>query len=143
MHKVSVVEDDFLIGLDPEIAPEEAGHFVVGVATTGAEAVTFAERHAPDVIGVDMPLADGSRGPDAVEEVRSKGEVVFASGNPDRATRARLDRFDPLASPPCHVRTPKKIAASIFIPSSRTAIHFVFNASEICCGSYLPPSRSH
>ncbi|WP_144430645.1 hypothetical protein [Jannaschia donghaensis] len=95
-------------------------------------------------MGVDKRLAGGSRGPDAVEEVLSKGEgeVIFAGGNLDRATRARLERFDPLASPSCHVRTPKKIAASIFIPFSRPAIHLVLNPSGICFGSYLPPSRN-
>lgn len=102
MCNVLIVEDELLIALDMELALEEAGCTVLGIAATVGEAVAIAERQAPDVMVVDLRLADGSRGPDAVERVREGGDVkvIFASGNLDPQTCARLERFDPVAMIP-------------------------------------------
>lgn len=99
MCKVLIVEDDLLIALDEEMALEDAGHTVVGTATTAGEAVKIAAQHDLDVMVVDLRLADGSRGPDAVDLIREDQavEVVFVSGNLDPTVRAELERFEPLA----------------------------------------------
>lgn len=99
MCNVLIVEDELLIALDIELALEEAGYTVVGIAITGDEAVQLARQHSPDVMVVDVRLADGSRGPDAVERIRRNLEVavIFANGNLDPRTRAQLERLDPIA----------------------------------------------
>ena len=99
MCNVLIVEDDLIIALDEEMTLLDAGYTVVGTATTEEEAVALAARFHPDVMVVDIRLADGSRGPDAVARVRQTQSVhvIFASGNLDPATRTQLQSFHPVA----------------------------------------------
>lgn len=96
---ILIVEDDLLIALDIEMTLEEAGHKVVGTATTAGAAVDMAEQHHPDVVLMDLRLADGSWGGDAAREIRARLDtaLVFLSGNLDPATRERLLPLDPVA----------------------------------------------
>lgn len=97
--RVLIVEDELLVALDLEMALEDAGHAVVGTATTADEAVAMAAEAAPDVMVVDMRLADGSTGCEAAERVRRRMAVdlIFASGNLDAKTSRDLGAFEPLA----------------------------------------------
>ena len=96
---ILIVEDDLLIALDIEMTLEEAGHQVVGTATTARAAVDAAAEHKPDVVLMDLRLADGSWGGDAAREIRERLDtsLVFLSGNLDPATRERLLPLDPVA----------------------------------------------
>ena len=97
--RILIVEDDLLIALDIEMTLEEAGHEVVGTATTARAAVDAAQEHEPDVVLMDLRLADGSWGGDAAREIRERLDtsLVFLSGNLDPATRERLLPLDPVA----------------------------------------------
>ncbi|MGR3433816.1 MAG: response regulator [Shimia sp.] len=97
--RILIIEDELLIALDVEMALEDAGHTVIGTATTADEAVEMARAASPDLVVVDLRLADGSCGRTAVERIRAYQDVlvVFASGNVDPAMRERLRRLDPVA----------------------------------------------
>ena len=97
--RILIVEDELLIALDVEMALVDAGYVVIGTATTEAEAVALAREGAPDLIVVDLRLADGSCGRQAVETIRRDQDVmvIFASGNLDPAMRDRLQALDPIA----------------------------------------------
>lgn len=97
--RVLIVEDELLIALDAEMALEDAGHQVVGTATTEGKAIELALVHKPDLMIVDLRLKDGGCGRAAVEQVRSQLDVavIFASGNLDPAMRARLAKLKPVA----------------------------------------------
>lgn len=96
---ILIVEDDLLIALDIEMTLEEAGHNVVATATTASAAVDAAHQHEPDLVLMDLRLADGSWGGDAAREIRERLDValVFLSGNLDPVTRERLMPLDPVA----------------------------------------------
>ncbi len=60
--RVLIVEDEALIAMHYEVAVEEAGFEVVGVAADAAEALALATRERPDAALVDMNLRDGPSG---------------------------------------------------------------------------------
>jgi len=95
---VLIVEDDFLIGMQTEIALAEAGFDVVGVATTAEEAVALARQHRPSLAVMDIRLAGRRDGIDAAGELyRELGiRCVFATAHDDQRTRALAEPFAPL-----------------------------------------------
>jgi len=95
---VLIVEDDFLIGMQTEIALTEAGFDVVGVATTADEAVALARQHRPSLAVMDIRLAGHRDGIDAAGELfRELGiRCVFATAHDDQRTRALAEPFAPL-----------------------------------------------
>lgn len=96
--RILIVEDELLIALDAEMALEDAGHDVVGTATTEEKAIELALIHKPDLMIVDLRLKNGGCGRAAVKEIRLQLDVpvIFASGNLDPAMRARLEEFKPI-----------------------------------------------
>ena len=94
-----VVEDELLISMDLEMQVEAAGHHVVATATRADEAVKKAESACPDVVLMDLRLANGSSGADAARQLFEGWGIrcVFLSGNLDPETRERLAAFEPYA----------------------------------------------
>ena len=88
-----------LIAMDIEESVEEAGHRVIATAATASQAVAAAETHRPDVVLMDLRLADGSFGGDAAREILDRFAVrsIFLSGNLDPDTRSKLADLQPLA----------------------------------------------
>lgn len=97
--RIMIVEDDLIIALDAEMTLREAGHEVVGTATTEDGAVTMALREQPEVMLIDLRLAGGGCGRRVAERVRAvlPVAIVFASGNLDGPTRRRLGVLHPAA----------------------------------------------
>ena len=96
---VLIVEDDAFIALDIEGTVEDTGHVPVGIATTADSAVAMAERLRPDIVLMDLRLADGSFGGDAARTILDRFGIrsIFVSGNLDPATRALLADLEPVA----------------------------------------------
>ncbi|MEN3791650.1 response regulator [Fulvimarina sp. MAC3] len=96
---ILIVEDEVLIAMDVEQSVEDAGHRVVGIETTAGSAVKAVEARRPDVVLMDLKLADGSYGSDAAREILQRFGVrsIFISGNLDKATRERLVDLEPIA----------------------------------------------
>jgi len=99
--KVLLVEDEILIALDLEAMLVRLGHTVCGIAATANNAITLADRHRPDVVVMDIQLANGSVGTDAAREILDKHGIrcIFASGNLDRKIRHSLTPIDFLHKP--------------------------------------------
>lgn len=98
-----VVEDEMLIAMDIEMTVIDAGHEVVGIARTASEALALATRHRPDIVLMDLNLADGSRGDDAAKAIFDRLGIrsIFLSGSiggtPD--TLAALNPVDMIVKP--------------------------------------------
>ena len=97
--RVLIVEDELIIALGAEMALTENGHEVLGTATTEDEAVEMALATHPDVILLDLRLANGGCGRRVAERVLASIEVaiVFASGNLTPDMQARLAALHPAA----------------------------------------------
>ena len=96
---VMVVEDELLIAMDLEMQVEAAGHRVVATAVEADEAVRKAEAERPDVVLMDLRLANGSSGAEAARRMfeGSRIRCVFLSGNLDPAACAALIVLEPYA----------------------------------------------
>lgn len=83
---VMIIEDETIIALHIKSIVHEAGHRVIGVARTHAEAVALARRAPPDAVLADISLADGSSGIDAVREILGDIDVpaIFVTAFPER-----------------------------------------------------------
>ena len=84
--KVLIVEDEALLAMELESLVEEAGHSVVGWATSSAEAKTMVNAIEADIAFVDIHLSDGPSGVDVAEYIGEKkiSMVVFMTANPKR-----------------------------------------------------------
>jgi len=96
--RVLVVEDDFLVATEMEVALQIAGFVVAGVAATADEAIALARDTRPDLAIVDIRLYGARDGVDAAlimfrdHAIRS----IFATAHADAAVRARAAPASPL-----------------------------------------------
>lgn len=95
---VLIVEDDFLIAMQTEIALADAGFLVIGVATTAEEALSLARAARPWLAVMDIRLSGRRDGIDAAGDLfRELGiRCVFATAHDDQQTRARAAPYAPL-----------------------------------------------
>jgi two-component system, response regulator PdtaR len=78
--RILVVEDEPIIALSTQADLETAGHTVVGLAMTAEEAITLADRCRPDLVLMDIRLAQGN-GVKAAEAIYSQWAIpsLFAT----------------------------------------------------------------
>jgi DNA-binding NarL/FixJ family response regulator len=96
--RILIVEDDLLIASEMEAVLTEAGFEIVGVASTGEEAIELAGSRLPDLAVMDIRLAGDRDGVDtALELFRSLGiRSIFASAYSDQEVQRRADPANPL-----------------------------------------------
>jgi CheY-like chemotaxis protein len=72
---IAIAEDDWFLGeyLCGELAA--LGHAVVGRARTGDELINLVVRERPDLVLVDVRLADGSDGLAAAKEIQERFDI--------------------------------------------------------------------
>ena len=96
--RVLIVEDDFLIAMQTEVALTAAGFDVVGPATTAEEAVELAREAQPWLAVMDIRLASTRDGIDAARELYEDFAIrcIFATAHDDARTRGRAEPYAPL-----------------------------------------------
>lgn len=96
--RVLIVEDEFFIALDLQTITEAEGHVVLAMATSAAEAVEAAGRLRPDIVLMDVRLAQNSDGIEAAGKIRDRYGIrsLFITANSDEGTRRRAALVDPL-----------------------------------------------
>jgi DNA-binding NarL/FixJ family response regulator len=96
--RVLVVEDDFLIAMQTEIALTAAGFEVVGPAATAEEAVVLAGEAQPTLAVMDIRLASTRDGIDAARQLYQDFAIrcIFATAHDDAHTRRRAEPYAPL-----------------------------------------------
>jgi YesN/AraC family two-component response regulator len=101
--RVLIVEDEAILSLALESMIEDLGHEVVGQVSRGAQAIETAKRLMPDVILMDIKLADDIDGVTAAESIRTASTVpiIFISAYSDAGYAARTSQLGaPLLSKP-------------------------------------------
>jgi DNA-binding NarL/FixJ family response regulator len=93
-----VVEDDFLVGSQIEVALIDAGFEVVGVAQSAEEALSFAAEAKPQIVIMDIRLSGPVDGVEtAIELYKARGiRCVFATAHSDSEVRRRAKSANPL-----------------------------------------------
>jgi CheY-like chemotaxis protein len=102
--KILIVEDEAVIALCLEDILDSFGHEVCGIATTAEDAVKIADRQRPDLVLMDIMLAEGSDGVSAACDIRRRFDIgsVLTSALTEQSVRDRAAPAKPLA----YVRKP-------------------------------------
>ncbi len=93
-----MVEDDFLVAAEIEIALSDAGFDVAGVAASAAEAVELAQSQRPALVVMDVRLAGERDGIHAAVEIFRKLGIrcIFATALYDQYSLERAKPAMPL-----------------------------------------------
>lgn len=89
---VLIVEDDNVLSLFLTKMIEHIGHNVIGVCTTGKNAIQKIESDAPDLVLMDIMLEDEIDGIQVVEKFEAnstKPHVIYITGNSDEYNKTR------------------------------------------------------
>ena len=83
MLKVLIVEDDLMLADFSEEILVERGYQVCGIARTVTEAVALARRSKPDLVILDLRLADGGLGTEVAAQLLQLGRpgILYVTGN--------------------------------------------------------------
>ncbi len=84
--KIIIVEDEALLAMELESLVEDAGHQVVGWATSSTEARRLVDTLDADLAFVDVHLTDGPTGIGVAQYIneQKRSMVVFMTANPKR-----------------------------------------------------------
>lgn len=98
MARILIVEDEFLIAMVAEDELTDAGHEVVGIATTYDAALRLAEDHRPDLAILDVRLASLRDGIDVALDLRQRFAIpaILATGSHDEENLRRAAPARPL-----------------------------------------------
>jgi CheY-like chemotaxis protein len=79
--RILIVEDERLIGQELRQRLSRMGHAVVGLAASGEEAITQAQRLQPDLVLMDVRLRGPMDGIEAAQHIRAQCDipVIFMS----------------------------------------------------------------
>lgn len=100
--RILVVEDEILVARDLEATLTRLGFEVAALCRTGTEALEAAKRHRPDVVLMDIQLAEDTAQPgmDGVEtanrlQTEHRAPVIFLTAYADETTLARARHAQP------------------------------------------------
>ncbi|MFH0725389.1 MAG: response regulator [Pseudomonadota bacterium] len=72
---ILVVEDETNVAVVMEARLLSFGYVVCAIAHTGPEAVAYARQHQPDLVLMDILLADNTNGIEAAREIRNHSDI--------------------------------------------------------------------
>jgi len=85
--QVLIVEDEALLAMDIEAMVEDSGHAVIAAAAALSEVQAMSALPAPDLVFIDVQLAQGSSGLSVSEFVRHRwpnATIIFITANPKK-----------------------------------------------------------
>jgi two-component system, response regulator PdtaR len=95
-QKILIVDDELWAALDMEWVVQRLGHEVVGPAATAEKAIELAGKVRPNLVLMDIRLANDSDGVAAAIEIRQRFDIpslfVSAHGDPIMRNRAVVAR---------------------------------------------------
>jgi len=96
-YRILVVEDDGVTALSLQDLLRRLEHDVVGLASTGREAITLAEAEQPDIILMDIWLAGPMSGIEAARQIRQRLDIpiVFVTAHSDESTLRQAQGAQP------------------------------------------------
>jgi CheY-like chemotaxis protein len=108
--RIVLVEDESITALDLARRLRGLGYQVVGLASSGPQAVERAQALRPCVVLMDIHLRGGMDGIDAAQSIQAAAPipVIYMSAHADGATAARIQDTTPAAGfvpKPVHLPT--------------------------------------
>ncbi|CAO3380278.1 response regulator [Azospirillum argentinense] len=95
--RILIVEDDRIVARDIQNQVSRMGHVVVGLSTSGEEAVRLAVHHQPDLVLMDIRLDGEMDGIEAARRIREAQRipVVFLTAYANDEVVQRASRTEP------------------------------------------------
>lgn len=89
--KVLVVEDEIIVAMDLGERIKAEDYEVVGVASSGTEAIAWARQTSPEVILMDVQLVGEMDGIEAAKQIAQfcSSTIIFLTANSEREIRER------------------------------------------------------
>ena len=72
---ILIVEDEYVVSLDLKSTLEDLGHKVTATVARGEDVVAKAMEYPPDLVLMDIHLADKMRGTEAAEQLKKQMDV--------------------------------------------------------------------
>jgi PAS domain S-box-containing protein len=118
-NKILIVEDEVITAMDIKNMLKNFGFDVVGVASTGKDAINKAEKFKPDLIIMDISLKGDMDGIEAAEEIKTLYNipVVYMSAFTDINTFERIKFTNPYGF------VNKPVSSELLLISIETAIY--------------------
>ncbi|MBX6321434.1 MAG: response regulator [Rhodospirillaceae bacterium] len=93
--RIQIVEDEALLAWSLEASLEDLGYAICGIAGTGAGAIRMAQESRPDLILMDVRLADDISGLAAAERILAglRVPIIFIAAARARAAAERAARL--------------------------------------------------
>jgi len=97
--KILITEDEFIVALDLQSRLQHLGYEVVGIASSGDDAILQVQDKHPDLVLMDIMLYGGMDGIDASKHIRDQFDVpvIFLTANSDPATLERAGATHPFS----------------------------------------------
>jgi CheY-like chemotaxis protein len=92
--KILVVEDEILIAEDLRLILQRMGHEVVGIASSGTEAIRKANKLHPDLVLMDVRLQGAMDGIETARQIRSTADIPIVYVTAYASALAALDLND-------------------------------------------------
>jgi CheY-like chemotaxis protein len=92
--KILIVEDEILIAEDLRLILQRMGHEVVGIASSGAEAIRKANKLHPDLVLMDVRLQGAMDGIETARQIRSTADIPIIYVTAYASALASLDLND-------------------------------------------------
>jgi CheY-like chemotaxis protein len=98
MRRILIVEDEPMIAELVSTILTDAGYEVIGIAADERSAVTQAERKTPELVVMDIKLANNSDGVEVARRLQSQKPipVLFTSAYIDQRTLERASALNPI-----------------------------------------------
>jgi DNA-binding NarL/FixJ family response regulator len=96
--RILIVEDDAIVAMHLAMLLTELGHEICGTAASAATAIDQAANRKPDIVLMDIRLAQGSNGIEAARELHARHclRCIFLSANLDEQTKRALLPYQPI-----------------------------------------------
>lgn len=97
MHRIGIIEDEYIIAQDIVQSTKALGYDVVFVSSNADDAVQKFNLHQPDLLIVDISLASDKSGIDAVAEIKKihNPKVIFLTAYHDDETLKKCKAVKP------------------------------------------------
>ncbi|MEX2596926.1 MAG: response regulator [Salibacteraceae bacterium] len=94
---ILVVEDESIVAKDIQVCLKKLGYDVVGVVSSGEDAITKAEELKPDLVMMDIMLKGEMSGIEAADTIRKSRSipVIFLTAYTDRNTVDKAKETEP------------------------------------------------
>lgn len=98
-RRILIVEDEAIIAMSLEMELQKAEYHVCRIASTGKDAIVYAEQENPDIILMDIGLSGDMGGFEAARQIRAHHDmpIIFMTGYQENAVSEQAAAIDKTA----------------------------------------------